>query len=233
MNRMNRCRLAVAMALGLAGLVGCGEKNAVELNQKAQIYMKHGEYDQAIEVLKKSLDQDHENAPNHYYLGQCYEAIGKIEKAIYEYELAVRFGPSVEASHLSLIEALQKDDQVDRSVLATRTFVKNREGRAGDFIYFAEMFAEKGMPLQAIVAYERAQEVEPTNAAPSVALADFYAQHGDTEKENEMLVRAFKIDPNYPGLIQRLEGKNYRIEVPQPVKRREMTPLEKELKETP
>ena len=80
----------------------------------------------------------------------------------------------------------------------------------------AKGFTEKGMDHQAIQVYKRAQELEPDNAVPSVALADFYKAKGQSKLEISSLTEAFMINPYFPGLAYRLGTLGLRVEVPDP-----------------
>ena len=72
------------------------------------------------------------------------------------------------------------------------------------------------MDHQAIQVYKRAQEIEPDNAVPSIALADFYKAKGQSKLEISSLTEAFMINPYYPGLAYRLGTLDRRVKVPEP-----------------
>ena len=204
--------------LVLMCVTGCKSTNpleAVRLNQQAQIYYREGYIDQAMSLLQKSVEYDYENSSSHYWLGQCYEQKNNAVKAIFEYEVAVRFSPSMELAQMALISALYRQDRIDESVQAAKVFCKNRYGLACDIINIAKDFAEKGMDHQAVLLYKRAQEVEPDNAVPSIALADFYKAKGQSKMEVSSLTEAFMIDPYYPDLAYRLGVLGQRVDIPE------------------
>jgi tetratricopeptide (TPR) repeat protein len=226
----NAYRVLVALILaGVLWMGGC-TVDAVRLNQKAQIYYDYNKYDEAIELLEKSVKADYENPASHYWLGRCFEAQGKLEKAIFEYGLAVRFGPSVDNLNIALVRALYNFGEQEKSMQATRQFLAHREGRAGDFYYIAEQFHEQGMDDQAILAYQHAQQVEPRNPEPSLRLADFYQSLGEPELARNCLVQAMKIDPTYPGLARKLGEQHYQVEIPQPTQPAPPSGMEEKLK---
>lgn len=203
----------------LVCVTGCQSTNpleAVRLNRQAQIYYQGGYIDQAMPLLQKSVDYDYENPASHYWLGQCYEQKNKLDKAIFEYEVAIRFAPSMELAQLALISALHRQGRIDESVQACKVFCKNKYGLACDILTIAKDFADKGMDHQAVLLYKRAQEVEPDNAVPSIALADFYKAKGQSKMEVSSLTEALMINPYYPGLARRLGELGQRVKIPEP-----------------
>jgi len=205
--------------LVLMCVAGCKSTNpleAVRLNRQAQVYYNAGHIDPAMTLLLESVDYDYENPASHYWLGQCYEQKNNADKAIFEYEVAVRFSPSMELAQLALINVLHRQGRIDESVQATKVFCKNKYGLACDIMTIAKGFADKGMDHQAIQVYKRAQEIEPDNAVPSIALADFYKAKGQSKLEISSLTEAFMIDPYYPGLAHRLGTLGQRVKVPEP-----------------
>jgi len=200
-------------------VTGCKSTNpleAVRLNRQAQVYYQAGHIDQAMDLLQESLNRDYENPASHYWLGQCYEQKNNPEKAIFEYEVAVRFTPSMELAQLALIRVLHHQGRIDESIQATKVFCKNKYGLASNIMGLAKDFADNGMDHQAVLIYKRAQEVEPDNPIPSIILADFYHAKGQKNLEISSLTEAFMIDPYYPGLTRRLGTLGQRVKVPEP-----------------
>lgn len=56
-------------------------------------YMDRGQYEIALEKLKRAVAHDKTYAPAHTLLGVLYETIGEIEQAGKEYKLAVHYDP--------------------------------------------------------------------------------------------------------------------------------------------
>lgn len=223
----------VLLATALVGLIGCGATNpidAVNLNRQAQVYIKYARYDQARELLQSSLDADFENPASHYWLGHCYEVSGETDKAIEEYELAVRFGPTMEKAHIALISLLHTAGLLDQSIQATKVYLRHKGPPACNLTITALEFADKGMDHQAILTYQRAQEVEPKNPVPSIKLAEYYFDRDQQEKGIDGLVAAFMIDPLYPGLARRLGEHGRRVDIPEPPMLPQPTPLQRELR---
>ena len=232
--RQNRSLALIGLSALLLGLIGCRATttlDAARLTQRAQIYYDAGQTDEAINLLNQALDADFENPATHYWLGQCHEREGNFTKAIIQYEQAVRFAPAMDLGQIALISAYHQTDQVDRSVQATKLYVRTKSSGTSELMLLAEDFAKKDMPHQAVVTYERAQAIEPHNAEPSVALADYYFQRDEEDNGIESLVGAFRANPQYPGLAARLAEYGIRVDLPEPPLFPKPSPVEEKLRE--
>ena len=220
--------LAVSFVLG-----GCSATytiKAAQMNQQGQIYFQFQQYDQALKVFQESSNIDFENSATHYWMGRCYQVQANPQKAIEEYRLAVRFSPALEVAQVALITALHQVGQLDESIIATKSYMKYKTGRACDLVLMGNNFAAQGMEHQALLVFERAQELEPTNAEPAIAVADFYLVKGDVEKEKGAIIQAVGIDPFYPGLTLRAGRLGIKVESPRPQPLPRLTPLERALR---
>jgi tetratricopeptide (TPR) repeat protein len=206
----------VALILLLTGCNATYTLKASQLTQQGQIYFQFAEYDQARQMFKDSLDIDFENSATHYWLGQTYQKKADPHNAIEEYRLAVRFDPALEVAQVALITTLHQVGKLDESIIAARSFLKYKTGWAGNLVLVGRDFVQKGMAHQAVLTYQRAQELEPDNPTPSIALADYYLAQGDMEKERETIMVAVAIEPFYPGLARRAGQLGIKIEAPRP-----------------
>jgi len=231
--KISLVKISTILLLGTGVILGgCGATStidAVQQNRQAQIYFKYGKYEDAVRLLKSSLDADYENPASHYWLGRCYEIKGNMTKAILEYELAVRFAPALDLAQVALIDALHRTGQEEKSVQATRSYLRYKRAPAFNVSQLAEGFAQQGMDTQALLAYQRAHEVEPANPVPILKLADFYFEKGQEEEGIESLIEALKIDPLYPGLARRLGEYGRRVEIPEPPMFHVPSDMEREL----
>jgi len=228
--------LVVLLGSGLF-LAGCSSTGssvykikATNLNQKGQVYFNYGQYAEAIGSYQESLDIDFENSATHYWLGRAYQETADPQKAIEEYRLAVRFTPSMEIAQVALIETLHELGQLDESIIATKSFVKYRTGQADDMVRIGQYFFSQQMDHQAIIVLQRAQELEPTNATPSIVLGDYYQAKGDLEGERGAIMVAFAAEPFYPGLAKRAGLLGIKGVSPRPLPYPNLNPMEQELR---
>lgn len=221
----------LAVLLLLICVAGCGV-DAVRMNQQAQIYMNHGEYEKAEEILVNSFDTDHENPASHYWLGRCYEQMGFQEKAIYQYGLAIRFTPSLDVAQMAYIKLLYQNGQIEEATQAALNYLEHKDEPARDLVFIAESFTADQMPDLAIMSYRQAQKNEPDNPWPWIKMAEFYLAQQQKPQAVDALKQAFQIDPVYPDLARQLGAHGYRVNIPQPrIHPLPPTPLQRELEE--
>ena len=190
--------------------------DAVRMNRQAQVYFNHNDYDNAEQLLQQSLDVDFENPASHYWLGRCYQVKGNQAKEIRQYRLAAQFAPSMELAQMALIMALHRTGQTEKSLQATEQFLAHKEAPATDFLRLAADFDAQDMPRHLVLASKAAANAEPHNPKPLLFLADYYFEKDDADQGLEYLVKAFKVDPVYPGLARRLGEHGLRVDIPQP-----------------
>ncbi len=71
------------------------QRKAAETNTAlGRNYMDQGQYEIALEKLKRAVAHDKTYAPAHTLLGVLYETIGETEQAGREYKLALRYDPT-------------------------------------------------------------------------------------------------------------------------------------------
>ncbi len=231
MNNFLRYSAVFALTLAILASQGC-MLDAVRLNRKAQIYIKHGQYDQATELLEKSLDVNFENSVSHYYLAKCYENKGDNETAMWEYELAVRFDPSYEPAQMAMIKGLYRAEKVEESLEATRLFLEHKDAMSSYFMRLENIFLEEQMERHAILAANIAIKAESANPLPFIAIAQYYYDNGNDKMGDDYLIKAFKVKPTWPGLARKLGRHGLKVEIPvRPAFLRSTSPAEKEISE--
>jgi type IV pilus assembly protein PilF len=94
------------------------QRKAAETNTAlGRNYMDRGQYEIALEKLKRAVAHDKTYAPAHTLLGVLYETIGETEKAGKEYKLAVQYDPtdgSVNNNYGAYLCATGKGEEADR-----------------------------------------------------------------------------------------------------------------------
>ena len=99
MKTMSRL-IALSLLLALSACTSTPEKSDSELRRAAETntalgrqYMDRGEYEVALEKLKRAVAYDKTYAPAHTMLGVLYDTIGQTEEAGEEYRMAVQYDP--------------------------------------------------------------------------------------------------------------------------------------------
>lgn len=219
---------ALLLGAGLFLLAGCQIGNdkvdvvtrgidAVQFSRQAQVYIEHGEYAQADELLAKAQASDYHNAGVHYWSGRSKEGQGQLTKAIYEYRLAVKFDPSLEIAQIALANALHVGGEEEASCEAVRTYLTYPNLPLRDYMALANNFFSMGLDNQALITLETATKMEPHRAQAFVAMADYFEKKGDREQYIDWLIKAGKAEPTYPGLSKRLGKEGLRLQLPREI----------------
>ncbi len=210
-----RTIVALVLITGIIVMAGC-QGNPITLNRQAEQYIKQNKFSKAQAVLQQSLKADFERAETHYWLGYCYEQQRLLDQAIYEYGLAISFDPTLTDAQVALARAYYMNGKENKSLSITRTFLRDKVGTTDDFINIARTFLKYNMDQQALMALDKATQVDTYNNAKAlVLLGDYYLAHGNRQKGLDYLVQAFKKNPLYPGLAKRLGRYGLRVGIPQ------------------
>lgn len=121
--------MSLTLLLGLAACVStASEKSDSELRRAAETntalgrqYMDRGEYEIALEKLKRAVAYDKTYAPAHTMLGILYETIGQTREAGEEYRKAVKHDPqggSVNNNYGAYLCGTGKQKEAERYFLA-------------------------------------------------------------------------------------------------------------------
>lgn len=103
---MKKVLLIASMLCVAVASTACINNLAVQdLNNKAQAYMEQGDYTQAIERLKSSLDLDSSIFETHYNLAVAYTKAEDYVNAVDEYKKALKIKSKVPDLYFSLATA--------------------------------------------------------------------------------------------------------------------------------
>lgn len=103
---MKKVLLIASILFVAVASTACINNLAVQdLNNKAQSYMEKGDYTQAIERLKSSIDLDPSIFETHYNLAVAYTKAEDYTNAVEEYKKALKIKPNVPDVYYSLATA--------------------------------------------------------------------------------------------------------------------------------
>lgn len=110
---MKKALLLVSVLFISVISTACINKFAVqELNNKAKSYIEQGDYQNAIERLKSSVDLDETVFETHYNLAVAYTQAEDYPKAIASFKKAIELNPDFQDAYYSLAVA-EEDYSID------------------------------------------------------------------------------------------------------------------------
>ncbi|MFQ5714174.1 MAG: tetratricopeptide repeat protein [Candidatus Scalinduaceae bacterium] len=163
-------------------IFGCSRKTDNHYNELGVNYLNNGQYDYAINALKKAIKLNPSNAEVHFNLGRAYNRKGMDDKARAEFSISSRIDP----------------ETFDKCVIKYKEKI---DYELTDAQYLAELgnaYAEKGMLDEAITTYQKVLEVQPGNYRIHYDLGMVYLKKGLYNGAVGEFKNAIEINPGMP-----------------------------------
>lgn len=147
---------------------------------------------------------------NHVIAGNTYLSSGQWDKAITEYEQALRIDPADPLAFLGLAKVYQSTGEVEQAITNYSKTVANSPDREWPRLYLAKAYVAKGQMAEereaynkALEAYRQAFDLAPDDPEVHDALIQAYLALGDQYFEQGLLFqviaayeKATELDPN-------------------------------------
>ncbi|MFP4356132.1 MAG: DNA-directed RNA polymerase subunit alpha C-terminal domain-containing protein [Phycisphaerae bacterium] len=134
-------------------------------------------YGEAISILSEATD----NKERHYYLGLCYQQIGRYQTALESYERAASKGWEESSIALKRAEAFALARQFDQAEKALKESALGEDDP--DFLYTQGLIRDlTGYTEQAAEAYEKALEIDEDHSPSLFRLAYWTDLHGHEDE---------------------------------------------------
>src|SRR5205807_3159272 len=81
-------------------------------------YFSLHQFPRAITLLEQLAKEQPDSDTNHFFLGNCYGAMGDLEKSEAQYRLAIQLQPGNASYHTALAQVLRKvrDENTDEAI---------------------------------------------------------------------------------------------------------------------
>ena len=204
---MNRMVIAGCLALVLCviGCSGSGDLNRVNpetLNPEK-------------ERLQREIDRKFDNAEAHYQLGKIYQGEGLLQRADWEFTLALQFDPVMYKAQAAKVRVYQMMRQLDKSKLAAELYIYQSAASAESSAMLGRGFQQEGLEEYALTCYQQALAKAPNSAALHKQIGLYYLGKNDLARAEEYLRQSIQIDPYQPEVAEQLGRMGVVIQVPQ------------------
>ncbi|HPY77053.1 MAG TPA: hypothetical protein PLQ45_04350 [Anaerohalosphaeraceae bacterium] len=204
---MNRMVIAGCLALVLCviGCSGSGDLNRVNpetLNPEK-------------ERLQREIDRKFDNAEAHYQLGKIYQGEGLLQRADWEFTLALQFDPIMYKAQAAKVRVYQMMRQLDKSKLAAELYINQSTASAESSAMLGRGFQQEGLEEYALTCYQQALAKAPNSAALHKQIGLYYLGKNDLARAEEYLRQSIQIDPYQPEVAEQLGRMGVVIQVPQ------------------
>lgn len=192
---------------------------AMEMNM-AEKLLKEGEFDSAIEKLKKSAEADANYVKPHIMLANIYDKQGNMGEALIEYSAAISINPDEVQPHIDFGFFNLKKDMTDDALAEFKKALEldstsgdahyglgavykkkgQKEDAKAEFRKTIRIFADTGKDLFA--GMKKKREVHPNLANAYNDLGEILLEEGNKE---EALIELKKASDEYRGIIEKLQ----------------------------
>jgi len=138
-----------------------------------------------------------QNALAHSNLGLCYRRTGFVDKAIYEYRLALNLDPYFTSDYIALGESYYVKGMLDEAIVQFKKAVGLDPSFLNTYSYLGLALMRKGLYEEAEHYFSQAIELNPRSTETYNNLGVLYASMNRTEEAKRAWNMALDIDPQY------------------------------------
>lgn len=209
---MNRIVTTGCLTLALL-LGGCdlfGPKDKLDQVDPDVLYGEKGR-------LQREIDRKYDNPEAHYQLGKIYQGEGLLDRAEWEFTLALQFDPVMYKSQAAKVKVYHQMKQADRARITAEIYMQQAAASAQASSLLGKGFQQEQLDNYALACYQQALGMAPNSAALHKQIGYYYLAKGDTVRAEEYLRRSVQIDPYQPEVAEQLGRMGIVIQVPKKV----------------
>ncbi|MBI2265756.1 MAG: tetratricopeptide repeat protein, partial [Armatimonadetes bacterium] len=188
---------------------GSIQEGVAQYKKMAEVFVGEKDMERAAETLKRIKVLRHDDVDNLFALGTAYRALGKLDEAIQEFRLILRYNISHVQALTQLGLCLRERNLINEAILAFRKLVEIAPEDPFARFQFAELQEAKGNSEEAVKQFLSAGEL-------------YVKQHSRNEA-GSAYKRALALNPNEAKASRELETLGYSAEeIARPVARAEV-----------
>ena len=180
--------LSLVLALVLAGCDSASkstdtenEETAIQQSPKTQ--------------LLEQIDKKYENPEAHYQLGKLSYAEGQLDKADFEYRVALGFNPVHYRAQAGVVKVATDQKQTERAQIIAELYISQAAVSAPASVRLGKAFQNEGLGEYALSCYYQATGLTPKSPEPYKLLGFYYLGEDDQVRAEENFRRSFELDP--------------------------------------
>ena len=170
-------------------LAGCESTPTTPANEEAV-----AEYGAKAQLLEQ-IDQKYENPEAHYQLGKLAYVEGQLDKADFEYRVALGFNPVHYRAQAGVVKVATDQKQTERAQIIAELYISQTAVSAPGSLRLGKAFQNEGLGAYAISCYYQATSLTPKSPEPYKLLGYYYLGEDDQVRAEENLRRSFELDP--------------------------------------
>ena len=175
--------------------IGLSPHTASVWNERAQIYLASGDYEQARETYQTSLNQDSEYVQTYLFLGEVYKAQRKGDKAEEAFQQAIKANPKAVQPHLYLGQLHIQQQEWEKAAEAYQQAAEVNPKSVEAYSGLGYVYTQLGDLEAALQAYAKAVELQPKDFTNRKNLAILYQQLGQLDNAIREAKEALELAP--------------------------------------
>jgi len=180
--------LSLVLALVLAGC-DSASKSTDAANEETVIQQSQKAH------LLEQIEQKYENPEAHYQLGKLSYAEGQLDKADFEYRVALGFNPVHYRAQAGVVKVATDQKQTERAQIIAELYISQAAVSAPASLRLGKAFQNEGLGAYALSCYYQATGLTPKSPEPYKLLGYYYLGENDQVRAEENFRRSFELDP--------------------------------------
>ncbi len=156
-------------------------------NNLADILLKEGHVDEAIEQFKQALQLDPGNAMAENNLGLTLAKLGRLEDAEPHYRKAVELNPRYAKAYENLAAVYLQTRRFDAAIVSLKSALELQPSEAKALNDLGVAYMQSGKFAEGLDAFRRAVDVEPNNPRYRTNLGNALLQQGASAEAQQYL----------------------------------------------
>lgn len=170
-------------------LAGCETATTTESSEQEAVVQS-----QRAELLAQ-IDRTYESPEAHYKLGKLYHQEGQLDKADFEYRVAIGFDPVHYRAQAGVVRVMVDRKQAERGQVVAEIYISQTAVSAEKSLLLGKAFENEDLGEFALSCYYQAAGLEPKSPEPFRHLGFYYVAQDDKLRAEENLRRSFELDP--------------------------------------
>jgi len=206
-------RIVLLAVAGSLLLSGCNWFSNLLDKEETQEELVYG-VDSEKQALLKEIDRKYENPRAHYELGKLYHADGLLDRAEWEYRVAIGFDPVLYPAQAAVVKVLRDMKNTEKAAMAAQMYTDQAAVSAEASLRLGRAFQNEGLDEQALAAFQQAANLAPNSAVVFKQLGYYYLGKGDRVRAEENLRRSIQLDPYQSEVAGELGRLGVMVQIP-------------------
>jgi tetratricopeptide (TPR) repeat protein len=172
------------------------------LMDRAEALVKQGRHEEALGLLRESIEMKSDYAPTHSSIGSVLARLGKADEAIAELNKALEINPNYYFAHANFAILLSRMGRHEQAIEHCRKVLETNPDFLAIHLDWGSALYALGRGDEAVEHFRKIAEADPQNVPALLSLGSVYLQMKKPEVAADYLDRAVRANPkSLPALL--------------------------------